>query len=138
MADRLKRVIARLHQEDAKDAAIRIRSGVRPQTQAGETFVSNVRTPHIGSTLDDLLEEDGVLAEAHAIAIKRALAWQVSQTMAEEKLSKAEMARRMRTSRAALDRFLDPDNPSVTLLTMDKAASVLGKRLKVELTDEVA
>lgn len=97
-----------------------------------------VRHPHIGSSLDDFLEEDGVLAETHAIAVKRALAWQVSQTMAAEKLSKAAMARRMHTSRAALDRFLDPDNPSVTLLTMDKAAAVLGKRLRVELVDEVA
>jgi len=99
--------------------------------------MSKARNPHIGSALDDLLEEDGALAKAHAIAIKRTLAWQVSRTMAEEKLSKAEMARRMRTSRAALNRLLDPDNPSVTLLTMDRVASVLGKRLKVELVDEV-
>jgi len=100
--------------------------------------MSKARNPHIGSALDDLLEEDGTLSEAHAIAIKRTLAWQVSQTMAAENLSKSEMARRMRTSRAALNRLLDPDNPSVTLLTMDKAASVLGKRLRVELVDEVA
>ncbi len=100
--------------------------------------MSKARNPHIGSALDDLLAEDGVLAEAHAMAIKRTLAWQVRRTMEDEKLSKAEMARRMQTSRAALDRFLDPDNPSVTLLTMDKVASVLGKRLKVELVDEVA
>lgn len=96
------------------------------------------RNPHIGSTLDDLLDEDGILVEAHAVAIKRTLAWQVSQTMANENLSKSEMARRMNTSRAALNRLLDPDNPSVTLLTMDKVASVLGKRLRVELVDEVA
>ena len=97
-----------------------------------------MESPDPGShPLDDLLEEDGILAEAHAIAIKRTLACQVAQTMTEENLSKAAMARRMHTSRAALDRFLDPDNPSVTLLTMDKVASVLGKRLKVELVDEV-
>ncbi|HIJ44092.1 MAG: Fis family transcriptional regulator [Rhodospirillales bacterium] len=100
--------------------------------------MSKDRNPHIGTSLDDFLEEDDVLAEAHAIAVKRALAWQVSRIMAEEKLSKAEMARRMHTSRAALDRFLDPDNPSVTLLTMDKAAAVLGKRLRVEIVDESA
>ncbi len=96
------------------------------------------KNPRIGSSLDDFLEEDGVLAETHAIVVKRTLAWQVSQAMAEEKLSKAAMAKRMHTSRAALDRFLDPDNPSVTLLTMDKAAAVLGKRLRVELVDDVA
>ena len=100
--------------------------------------MSKNSNPHIGSALDDLLEEDGLLAEAHAIAVKRTLAWQVNQAMENEKLSKAAMARRMHTSRAALDRFLDPDNPSVTLLTMDKAAAVLGKRLRVELVDEVA
>ena len=100
--------------------------------------MSKSRNPHIGSTLDDLLEEDGTLAEAHAIAIKRILVWQVSQTMAEENLSKSEMARRMHTSRAALNRLLDPNNPSVTVLTMDKAAAVLGKRLRVELVDDVA
>mgnify|MGYP002632823954 CR=1 FL=1 len=95
-------------------------------------------TTHIGSSLDDFLEEDGFLAEAHAIAVKRALAWQVGQAMEEGKLSKTAMAKRMHTSRAALDRFLDPENSSVTLLTMDKAAAVLGKRLRVELIDEVA
>ncbi|MBT3789096.1 MAG: XRE family transcriptional regulator [Alphaproteobacteria bacterium] len=100
--------------------------------------MSKNSNPHIGSALDDLLKEDGLLAEAHAIAVKRTLAWQVNQAMENEKLSKAAMARRMHTSRAALDRFLDPDNPSVTLLTMDKAAAVLGKRLRVELVDEVA
>jgi len=100
--------------------------------------MSKARNPHIGSTMDDLLEEDGMLAEAHAVAIKRTLAWQVERAMTEEKLSKTEMARRMHTSRAALNRLLDPDNPSVTLLTMDKAAAVLGKRLWVELVDEVA
>ncbi len=95
-------------------------------------------TTHIGSSLDDLLKEDDLLAEAHAIAVKRALAWQVNQAMEKEKLSKTAMAKRMRTSRAALDRFLDPDNSSVTLLTMNKATVVLGKRLRVELIDEVA
>jgi len=100
--------------------------------------MSKDKNPRIGSSLDDFLEEEGILAETHAIAVKRTLAWQVRKTMAEEKLSKTAMARRMHTSRAALDRFLDPDNPSVTLLTMDKAAAVLGKRLRVELVDEVA
>ncbi|MCR4377308.1 MAG: helix-turn-helix domain-containing protein [Rhodospirillales bacterium] len=100
--------------------------------------MSKARNPHIGTALDDLLEEDGILAEAHAMAIKRTLAWQVSQTMTKENLSKSEMARRMNTSRAALNRLLDPDNPSVTLLTMDRVAAVLGKRLRVELVDKVA
>lgn len=90
---------------------------------------------YLGSALDDLLEEDGTLAGVHAVAIKRVLAWQIGQSMNDEGISKSEMARRMQTSRGALARLLDPDNPSVTLLTMDKAAAVLGKRLKVELVE---
>ena len=93
--------------------------------------------PRVGSALDDLLQEDGMLVEAEAIAVKRVLAWQIDRAMTEERLGKAEMARRMKTSRAALDRLLDPDNPSATLLTMHKAAAALGKRVKVELVDNV-
>lgn len=94
--------------------------------------------PHLGSALDELLEEDGTLADVHAVATKRVLAWQIGQSMNDEGISKSEMARRMRTSRGALARLLDPDNPSVTLLTMDKAAAVLGKRLRVELVEDGA
>ena len=91
-----------------------------------------------GSALDDLLEEDGMLVKAEAIAVKRVLAWQIDRAMTEARLSKAEMARRMNTSRASLNRLLDRDNPSATLLTMHKAAAALGKRVKVELVDNVA
>ena len=95
--------------------------------------MTNSSNPRLGSTLDSLLEADGTLAEAEAAAVKRVLAWQITRTMADAHLSKAEMARRMHTSRASLDRLLDPDNPSVTLLTLQKAAAALGKRLTVEL-----
>ena len=97
--------------------------------------MTNRSHPHLGSSLDDLLEADGMLAEAQAVAVKRVIAWRVDQAMAEEQLGKAEMARRMNTSRAALDRLLDPDNPSVTLLTLQKAAAALGKQLTIELVD---
>lgn len=90
---------------------------------------------HIGSSLDELLEEDGVLAEVSAIAIKRVLAWQVVQAMSNLGLSKSQMATQMRTSRTSLDRLLDPDNTSVTLKTLERAASILGKRLQIELVD---
>ncbi len=90
---------------------------------------------HVGSSFDDFLEEEGILSEVSAVAIKRVIAWQIIQAMKEKNLSKAEMARRMNTSRAALDRLLDPDNPSVTLVTMDKAAQAIGKRLNLELVD---
>jgi DNA-binding Xre family transcriptional regulator len=88
---------------------------------------------HIGSRLDEFLEEGGLLAEAEAAASKRVIAWQIQNLMASEGLSKSEMARRMGTSRSALDRLLDPSNPSVTLLTIERAARALGKKVRVEL-----
>ena len=91
--------------------------------------------PYIGSSLDDLLEEDGILAEVTAIAIKRVLAWQVAQAMSSRGISKTQMAEQMRTSRTSLDRLLDPENTSVTLKTLERAATVLGKRLQIELVD---
>ena len=77
---------------------------------------------HIGSNFDDFLEEEGVLAEAEAIAVKRVLAFQLEELMKAQKLNKSQLARRMNTSRSALERLLDPDNPSLTLLTLDRAA----------------
>lgn len=91
--------------------------------------------PHIGSSLDDFLEEDGVLAEVNAVALKRMLAWQILQEMNAKGLSKSRMAASMNTSRSSLDRLLDSSNTSVTLKTMDRAAAVLGKRLQIELVD---
>jgi antitoxin HicB len=88
---------------------------------------------HLGSTLDDFLAEEGLLAEAEAVAWKRVVAYQISQLMREQNMTKAEMARRMETSRAAVDRLLDPQNESATLITLEKAALVLGKRLQVAL-----
>lgn len=88
---------------------------------------------HLGDSLDDFLQEEGLLAEAEAVAIKRVIAYQIFQLMTEQNLSKAEMARRMQTSRAAVDRLLDPNNASATLATLEKAALVLGKRLQVAL-----
>lgn len=88
---------------------------------------------YLGDTLDDFLEEEGFLAEAEAIAAKRVIAWQIAQLMEKQNLSKAEMARRMQTSRAAVDRLLDPANESATLVTLEKAALALGKRLEVAL-----
>lgn len=86
-----------------------------------------------GSDLRDLLREDGVLEAVEARAVKRALALQLGRLVAERRLSKSEMALRMRTSRAAVDRLLDASNPSVTLTTLGKAARVLGQKVKIEL-----
>jgi len=93
----------------------------------------DVNETHLGSDLDDLLEEEGRLAEAEAVAAKRVLAFQIAKLMAEQQLSKAEMARRMSTSRAAVDRLLDSNIESATLATLEKAAAALGRRLHVAL-----
>jgi len=75
---------------------------------------------HLGSDFDAFLEEEGLLEEAEAVATKRVLAYQITRAMEDQKLSKAAMARRMQTSRSALDRLLDPMVPSVTLLTIER------------------
>lgn len=88
---------------------------------------------HIGSDFDDFLQEEGLLAETEAIAIKRVIAFQVTQLMLEQNLSKTEMSHRMNTSRASLERLLDPQNDSVTLQTLWRAAKALGKNLQITL-----
>jgi antitoxin HicB len=87
---------------------------------------------HIGSSFDDFLEEEGLLDECTESAIKKVIAYQINEMMQKKHLSKTAMANQMGTSRASLERLLDPDNEAVTLKTMKKAASVLGKRLSVE------
>ncbi len=88
---------------------------------------------HRGSKFDSFLEEEGLYAEASVEASKRTIAWQINEAMKAISISKTEMARRMNTSRASLDRLLDPDNSSVTLLTLYRAAQALGKRVHFEL-----
>ena len=87
----------------------------------------------IGSSFDSWLREEGIYEEVTATAIKCVLARQVEAAMKEKNFSKAEMARRMHTSRAALDRLLDPDNDAVTLTTLQKAAIVVGRQVRLEL-----
>jgi transcriptional regulator with XRE-family HTH domain len=91
------------------------------------------RNKHIGSSLEDFLKEEGILQETRAVALKETLAWQVQQAMEKGKITKVEMARRMNTSRAALDRLLDPSNASVTLQTLTRAAHAIGRDLRIEL-----
>jgi antitoxin HicB len=86
----------------------------------------------IGSNFDDFLESEGILAEVESVAWKRVISFQIEQLMEEQKLSKTTMAERMHTSRAAIDRLLDSNNGSATLQTLEKAAIVLGKRLRIE------
>lgn len=89
--------------------------------------------PRIGSSFDDFLKEDGIYEEVTAIAIKRSIAREIEVAMNAQSITKAEMARRMATSRSQLDRLLDPNNDKVQLDTLYKAASALGRNLKLEL-----
>ena len=91
------------------------------------------KNKHRGSDLRELLREDGVLEAVEARAIKRALALQLGRLAQEQSLSKSEMAARMKTSRAALDRLLDGSNTSLTLTSLSKAARALGRKVKIEL-----
>ena len=88
---------------------------------------------HIGSKFDDFLKEENLLEQVQAAAIKRVIAYQITEEMKKKKLTKTAMANRMKTSRAALERLLDPNNASITLFTLERAASVLGKKLTVQL-----
>jgi len=92
-----------------------------------------MKKARVGSNFDDFLKEEAIYDEVAATAIKRVIAYQIEQEMTRRQLTKTEMAIQMKTSRAALERLLDPDNPSLTLTTLGRAAAVLGKKLRVEL-----
>ena len=89
--------------------------------------------PHFGSSLDSFLEQEGILEDVTARALKRVIARQLDALMKDQGISKTSLAERMRTSRSALDRLLDPENNSVTLDTLVRAAHAVGRRLHVEL-----
>ncbi|MDZ4064615.1 MAG: XRE family transcriptional regulator [Coriobacteriia bacterium] len=89
---------------------------------------------HIGGDFDDFMRDEGLLDDAEAVATKRVIAFQIAQEMERAHISQSELARRMKTSRSAVERLLDPTNPSVTLSTLERAAGAVGKRLRVQLT----
>jgi len=91
------------------------------------------KNPHIGSDFDDFLGAEGILSEVEIAAAKRVIAFQLQQAMEQGHLSKSALADKMHTSRTAVDRLLDPDNLSVTLQTLGRAAQAFGKRLHIEL-----
>ncbi len=88
---------------------------------------------HHGSSFDDFLKSEGLLDQAKAHAVKRLLAWQIQDAMKRKGYTKTVMARRMKTSRAQLDRLLDPTNDRIQLNTAQRAAEVVGRALRVEL-----
>jgi predicted XRE-type DNA-binding protein len=91
------------------------------------------KNKHRGTDFRDFLAEEGILEEVEGRALKRAVAMQLARLIEQQSLSKSDMALRMKTSRAAVDRMLDGSNPSMTLATLEKAARALGRRIKLEL-----
>ncbi|MBT5934854.1 XRE family transcriptional regulator [Sulfurimonas sp.] len=87
----------------------------------------------IGSSFDDFLEEENILAQSDATAIKRVIAFEVEKSMEEEHITKTEMAKRMGTSRSSLTRLLDPLNNSITLATIETALAAIGKRVQIQI-----
>jgi len=94
------------------------------------------RNKHLGSSFEEFLKDEGIHEEATTHAIKRVLAWQISEAMKVKRISKSEMAKRMQTSRSQLERFLDPDNSKVLLETVQRAAAAIGKRVTISLENE--
>ena len=91
------------------------------------------KNPHLGESFDSFLKEQGIYESVQTTAIKRVLAMQLEEAMKEQNLTKIEMARRMKTSRVQLDRLLDPENDSVTLATLRRAAAIVGREVRLEL-----
>jgi DNA-binding phage protein len=123
---------ARVHQKDAKNPS----GGPRSRHQAKDGVELMAKTGKAGmsdETFDDFLAEQGLLEATEDHAIKELIAKQLAAAMQEQGLSKVAMAARMKTSRRQLDRLLDPKVPSVTLDTLRRAASAVGRSLRIEL-----
>jgi len=92
-----------------------------------------LKKKHVGSDFDEFLEQEAMLEEVTATAVKRVIAWQIEQEMKARKLTKTALAHKMHTSRAAVNRLLDAEDTSLTLTTLAGAAAALGKKIKFEL-----
>jgi predicted transcriptional regulator len=95
--------------------------------------MSRKKNPHIGSTFESWLDEAGIREEVTVAAIKAVIARQLADEMKKKKLTKKRMAGLMKTSRAQLDRLLDPDNGSATIESLQRAAKIVGRELRMEL-----
>jgi DNA-binding Xre family transcriptional regulator len=89
---------------------------------------------NIGSSFDDFLQEEAILEDATAVALKRVIAWQIAEEMKAQQITKTELAKRMHTSRAALNRLLDDADPSLTLTTLASAATALGRKVNIQFS----
>jgi len=94
-----------------------------------------VKRKHIGQSFEDFLQEEGIYEEVQLNALKKTLAHQIKTMMNEQGIRKTEMATRMKTSRSSLERLLNEESYNVTIATISKAASILGKRIEMSLVD---
>ena len=92
-----------------------------------------MRKDRVGSSFESWLEEEGILESATAKAVKSVIARQLAREMAARQISKKKMAQLMRTSRVQVDRILDPTKGNVTIETLQRAAAVVGRKLRLEL-----
>jgi predicted XRE-type DNA-binding protein len=91
------------------------------------------RNPHLGSSLNDFLGDEGILEETQAVAIKEVIAWQLEQAIKDRNISRSRLAELMHTSRSQVRRMLDPHNGNVTIETLQRAAAIVGRKVRVEL-----
>jgi antitoxin HicB len=91
------------------------------------------KNPHWGSTLDEFLQEEGTREAFQAAAIKEVLAWQLKKAMKKSGVSQSGLAKQMQTSRSQISRLLDPRDGNVTLITLQRAAEMLGRKVRLEL-----
>jgi predicted XRE-type DNA-binding protein len=117
---------------DPQAASGRPGSGVEAD-EGDEAMTPAGRNKHWGSSLDDFLKEEGVYEEAKRQVAKETIAWQIERAMKEKNLSKKRMAELMETSRTQVDRLLNPKDHNVTLATLEKAAAIVGRQLRLEL-----
>src|SRR5205807_1717820 len=120
-----------LHQKNAEDPIGG--SGDGSATNEGASIVRKKKNPHIGSSFDSWLDETGIREEVTVAAIKAVIARQLADEMKRKKLTKKRMAELMNTSRAQLDRLLDPDKGNTTIESLQRAAKIVGRELRMEL-----
>jgi antitoxin HicB len=118
------------YQEDAEDPAGRIDAG---KTKIQGIAIMARKNPHIGSSFESWLEDAGIREEVTATAIKAVIARQLASEMKKKKITKQRMAELMKTSRAQVDRLLDPDNGSATIESLQRAAKIVGRELRLQL-----
>ena len=87
---------------------------------------------HVGSSLDDFLKQEGIFEDAQTLAVKEVVAWQLAQAMKKKKISKTRMAAMLKTSRAQLDRILNPRS-DITLSSLQRAAALVGQKVLIQL-----